>query len=106
MFPNYIRAPNGAEAKPVNQLFKGQREIERLYSKCFKIDTDFFSLTFILNVLKLFNRLVNFVFISHPHLHNLQLFLESDHSNILIKSILKKINTYNTTVLRGLDCYK
>uniref|UniRef100_A0A3P8WJ68 Piezo type mechanosensitive ion channel component 1 (Er blood group) n=1 Tax=Cynoglossus semilaevis TaxID=244447 RepID=A0A3P8WJ68_CYNSE len=35
MFPNYIRAPNGAEAKPVNQLFKGQREIERLHSKCF-----------------------------------------------------------------------
>lgn len=24
MFPNYIRAPNGAEAKPVSQLYKGQ----------------------------------------------------------------------------------
>uniref|UniRef100_A0A8D0DEP3 Piezo type mechanosensitive ion channel component 1 (Er blood group) n=1 Tax=Sander lucioperca TaxID=283035 RepID=A0A8D0DEP3_SANLU len=24
MFPNYIRAPNGAEAKPVTQLYKGQ----------------------------------------------------------------------------------
>ncbi|TNN63956.1 Piezo-type mechanosensitive ion channel component 1 [Liparis tanakae] len=24
MIPNYIRAPNGAEAKPVNQLFKGE----------------------------------------------------------------------------------
>ncbi|XP_024916735.1 piezo-type mechanosensitive ion channel component 1 [Cynoglossus semilaevis] len=26
MFPNYIRAPNGAEAKPVNQLFKGNED--------------------------------------------------------------------------------
>ncbi|KAL1007143.1 hypothetical protein UPYG_G00082630 [Umbra pygmaea] len=26
MFPNYIRAPNGAEAKPVNQLYKGDEE--------------------------------------------------------------------------------
>lgn len=23
MFPNYMRAPNGAEAKPVSQLYKG-----------------------------------------------------------------------------------
>lgn len=26
MFPNYIRAPNGAEAKPVHQLYKGDEE--------------------------------------------------------------------------------
>uniref|UniRef100_A0A674EAE4 Piezo type mechanosensitive ion channel component 1 (Er blood group) n=1 Tax=Salmo trutta TaxID=8032 RepID=A0A674EAE4_SALTR len=26
MFPNYIRAPNGAEAKPVDQLYKGDEE--------------------------------------------------------------------------------
>uniref|UniRef100_A0A673CA90 Piezo-type mechanosensitive ion channel component 1 n=1 Tax=Sphaeramia orbicularis TaxID=375764 RepID=A0A673CA90_9TELE len=26
MFPNYIRAPNGAEAKPVSQLYKGDDE--------------------------------------------------------------------------------
>ncbi|XP_039546699.1 piezo-type mechanosensitive ion channel component 1 isoform X1 [Pimephales promelas] len=26
MFPNYIRAPNGAEAKPVSQLYKGGEE--------------------------------------------------------------------------------
>nr|XP_020463203.1 piezo-type mechanosensitive ion channel component 1 isoform X2 [Monopterus albus] len=26
MFPNYIRAPNGAEAKPVNQLYKGNED--------------------------------------------------------------------------------
>ncbi|KAK1905133.1 Piezo-type mechanosensitive ion channel component 1, partial [Dissostichus eleginoides] len=26
MFPNYIRAPNGAEAKPVSQLFKGNED--------------------------------------------------------------------------------
>ncbi|XP_076830673.1 piezo-type mechanosensitive ion channel component 1 [Brachyhypopomus gauderio] len=26
MFPNYIRAPNGAEAKPVNQLYEGDEE--------------------------------------------------------------------------------
>ncbi|KAM7384994.1 hypothetical protein PAMP_001097 [Pampus punctatissimus] len=26
MFPNYIRAPNGAEAKPVSQLYKGNEE--------------------------------------------------------------------------------
>nr|XP_043872731.1 piezo-type mechanosensitive ion channel component 1 [Solea senegalensis] len=26
MFPNYIRAPNGAEAKPVSQLYKGDEE--------------------------------------------------------------------------------
>ncbi|KAM6956642.1 piezo-type mechanosensitive ion channel component 1 [Aplochiton taeniatus] len=26
MFPNYIRAPNGAEAKPVSQLYKGEEE--------------------------------------------------------------------------------
>lgn len=25
MFPNYIRAPNGADAKPVSQLYEGQR---------------------------------------------------------------------------------
>lgn len=24
MFPNYIRAPNGAEAKPVSQLYEGK----------------------------------------------------------------------------------
>lgn len=24
MFPNYIRAPNGAEAKPVSQLYDGK----------------------------------------------------------------------------------
>lgn len=24
MFPNYIRAPNGAEAKPVSQLYVGK----------------------------------------------------------------------------------
>lgn len=24
LFPNYLRAPNGAEAKPVTQLYKGQ----------------------------------------------------------------------------------
>lgn len=27
MFPNYIRAPNGAEAKPVGQLYKGQTSL-------------------------------------------------------------------------------
>lgn len=27
LFPNYIRAPNGAEAKPVNQLYKGQNSL-------------------------------------------------------------------------------
>ncbi|GLD65212.1 piezo-type mechanosensitive ion channel component 1-like protein, partial [Lates japonicus] len=26
MFPNYIRAPNGAEAKPVNQLYEGNED--------------------------------------------------------------------------------
>eukprot|EP00064_Thunnus_orientalis_P016523 superscaffoldBa00003300_g16589 len=26
MFPNYIRAPNGAEAKPVSQLYKGNED--------------------------------------------------------------------------------
>ncbi|KAG9352492.1 hypothetical protein JZ751_020906 [Albula glossodonta] len=26
MFPNYIRAPNGAEAKPVNQLYEGDED--------------------------------------------------------------------------------
>uniref|UniRef100_A0A3Q1FWF1 Piezo-type mechanosensitive ion channel component 1-like n=1 Tax=Acanthochromis polyacanthus TaxID=80966 RepID=A0A3Q1FWF1_9TELE len=26
MFPNYIRAPNGAEAKPVSQLYEGQND--------------------------------------------------------------------------------
>uniref|UniRef100_M4AKK2 Piezo type mechanosensitive ion channel component 1 (Er blood group) n=1 Tax=Xiphophorus maculatus TaxID=8083 RepID=M4AKK2_XIPMA len=26
MFPNYMRAPNGAEAKPVSQLYKGQND--------------------------------------------------------------------------------
>ncbi|XP_041866340.1 LOW QUALITY PROTEIN: piezo-type mechanosensitive ion channel component 1 [Melanotaenia boesemani] len=26
MFPNYIRAPNGAEAKPVSQLYKGEED--------------------------------------------------------------------------------
>ncbi|XP_060714929.1 piezo-type mechanosensitive ion channel component 1 [Tachysurus vachellii] len=26
MFPNYIRAPNGAEAKPVSQLYEGEEE--------------------------------------------------------------------------------
>uniref|UniRef100_A0A665TZ28 Uncharacterized protein n=1 Tax=Echeneis naucrates TaxID=173247 RepID=A0A665TZ28_ECHNA len=32
MFPNYIRAPNGAEAKPVSQLYKGQNDFS--YLKC------------------------------------------------------------------------
>lgn len=27
LFPNYIRAPNGAEAKPVSQLYKGQSSL-------------------------------------------------------------------------------
>lgn len=25
MFPNYVRAPNGAEAKPVSQLYESMR---------------------------------------------------------------------------------
>ncbi len=25
MFPNYIRAPTGAEAKPVSQLYEGKK---------------------------------------------------------------------------------
>ena len=28
MFPNYIRAPNGAEAKPVTQLYEGQSTLK------------------------------------------------------------------------------
>lgn len=30
MFPNYIRAPNGAEAKPVSQLQKGQSSLTEI----------------------------------------------------------------------------
>lgn len=32
MFPNYIRAPNGAEAKPVSQLYKGQSSQNSLFT--------------------------------------------------------------------------
>uniref|UniRef100_A0A673C1X3 Piezo-type mechanosensitive ion channel component 1 n=1 Tax=Sphaeramia orbicularis TaxID=375764 RepID=A0A673C1X3_9TELE len=33
MFPNYIRAPNGAEAKPVSQLYKGQIKVTEVLDR-------------------------------------------------------------------------